>query len=123
MKLTKKQLDELTGGCKTPKDVESLYSQMLQHMINRSLEAEMDVHLGYERFSPAAAAAGENRRNGKTRKRVQSEIGTLEIETPRDREGNFEPQLVWCLGNDFSQEISISSQFKRIGRSLLCLVI
>ena len=94
MKLTKKQLDELTGGCKTPKDVESLYSQMLQHMINRSLEAEMDVHLGYERFSPAAAAAGENRRNGKTRKRVQSEIGTLEIETPRDREGNFEPQLV-----------------------------
>lgn len=33
MKLTKKQLDELTGGGKTPKDVESLYSQMLQHMI------------------------------------------------------------------------------------------
>jgi len=94
VKMTKEQLDELVGGCKTPKDVESLYSQMLQHMINRSLEAEMDGHLGYERFSPAAAAAGENRRNGKTRKRVQSEVGALEIETPRDREGSFEPQLV-----------------------------
>jgi putative transposase len=44
--LTKKQLDELTDGCKTPKDVELLYSQMLQHVINRSLESEMDAYLG-----------------------------------------------------------------------------
>jgi hypothetical protein len=38
-------LDELLKDCKTPKDVESLYSQLLQRMINRSLDAEMDVHL------------------------------------------------------------------------------
>jgi transposase-like protein len=94
MKLSKEQLDDLVGGCKTPREVETLYSQMLQHMINRSLEAEMDEHLGYMRFSPAAAAAGENRRNGKNRKQVQSAIGTLDIETPRDREGSFEPQLI-----------------------------
>jgi transposase-like protein len=94
MKLSKEQLDELVVGCKTPGDVETLYSQMLQHMINRSLEAEMDEHLGYPRFSPASAEAGENRRNGKTRKQLQSTMGMLEIATPRDRSGSFEPQLV-----------------------------
>ena len=94
MKLSKEQLDELVFGCKTPGDVETLYSQMLQHMINRSLEAEMDEHLGYPRFSPASAEAGENRRNGKTRKQLQSTMGMLEIETPRDRSGSFEPQLI-----------------------------
>jgi len=49
MKLTKEQLDELTGGCKTPRRGIALF-QMLQHMINQSLEAEMDAHLGMSRF-------------------------------------------------------------------------
>jgi transposase-like protein len=88
--LNKAMLDEPTGECKTPQDVEKLYSQMLQHMINRSLEAEMQAHLGHERHG----ASSGNPRNGKTRKRVQSAVGDLEIETPRDREGTFEPQLV-----------------------------
>src|SRR5262245_6275606 len=70
--------------------MESLYSQMLQHMINRSLEAEMQAHLGHERHG----SAGGNPRNGKSRKRVKSAMGDLQIETPRDREGTFEPQLV-----------------------------
>ena len=88
--LDKAMLDELTAGCKTPQDVEKLYSRMLQHMINRTLEAEMQVHLGYERHG----AAGGNPRNGRSRKRMQSAVGELEIETPRDRAGTFEPQLV-----------------------------
>ena len=41
MELSKAKLDELTAECKTPADVEKLFSRMLQHMINRSLEAEM----------------------------------------------------------------------------------
>lgn len=94
MKLTPEQLDALVGECRDPKEMASLYSQMLQHMINRSLEAEMQSHLGYERNETAAEDAGGNRRNGKTRKTVQSEVGDLQIETPRDRSGSFEPQLV-----------------------------
>jgi len=90
VELDKTMLDELTGDCKTPQDVERLYSQMLQHMINRSLEAEMQVHLGHDRHG----RSGGNPRNGKSRKRVQSAVGELEIETPRDREGSFDPQLV-----------------------------
>lgn len=47
MKLQVEILDELLEECKTPEDVGSVYSQMLQRLINRSLAAEMDVHLGY----------------------------------------------------------------------------
>lgn len=63
---------------------------MLQHMINRSLEAEMQAHLRHKRHG----RSGSNVRNGKSRKAVQSAVGKLAIETPRDREGTFEPQLV-----------------------------
>jgi putative transposase len=88
--IDKTMLDELTRDCKTPQDVEKLYSQMLQHMINRSLEAEMQAHLGHERYGRSSG----NVRNGKSRKRVQSAVGELQIETPRDRDGTFEPQLL-----------------------------
>ena len=65
MALTKAQLEELTAGYSTPQEMETLYSQMLQHMINRSLEAEMQVHLGHERHQKSRG----NPRNGKSRKR------------------------------------------------------
>lgn len=90
MELDKTMLDELTSGCKTPQDVEKLFSQMLQHMINRSLEAEMQADVGH---APHGRSGG-NVRNGKSRKTVQSAFGELQIETPRDRAGTFAPQLV-----------------------------
>ena len=95
MEFTPELLDDLTRGCKTPGDVSRLYSQMLQHMINRSLQAELDAHLGYEAHDKAEPGAQRtNTRNGKSRKTVQSEVGELTIETPRDRDGSFAPQLV-----------------------------
>ena len=89
MKLTTEQLDQLLGDCKTPGDVDSLYSQLLQRVINRSLEAEMGVHLEEGKATGAA-----NRRNGKLPKVVKGAFGELGIETPRDRQGSFEPQLI-----------------------------
>lgn len=93
MAIKPEMLDELTAQCKTPEDVDALYSQLLQRMINRSLDAEMDSHLGYDKHEKADAARA-NRRNGKGRKTVKGTFGELEIETPRDRDGSFEPQLV-----------------------------
>ena len=90
MELSKAMLEELTAGLKTPQELETLYAQMLQHMVNRSLEAEMQAHLGHARHGKSAG----NVRNGKSRKVVQSAVGELQVETPRDREGTFEPQLV-----------------------------
>jgi transposase-like protein len=80
-------LDALLADCKTPEDVGSLYSALLQRVINRSLDAEMDAHL-------ADQASGGNRRNGKLAKTIKGDFGELEIHTPRDREGSFAPQLV-----------------------------
>ncbi len=56
MELDTEALDRLTADCKTPADVEKIDSQMLQRMINRSLEAEMTVHLDYERHAKGEAA-------------------------------------------------------------------
>ena len=99
MTLTPERLNELIADCKSPADVDKLYSQMLQQMINRSLDAEMDAHLNEGRRSHAQSSAGpasqsRTRRNGVTTKTVQSLGGGLDIATPRDRDGSFEPQLV-----------------------------
>lgn len=67
--------------------------EMKKRLIERALEAEMTDHLGYEKHSPDGEGTG-NSRNGKSSKRILGEDGELEIEVPRDRNGDFEPQLV-----------------------------
>lgn len=95
MALNPEVLDELLKGCKTPDDIDALHSQLLQRMINRALEAEMDAHLGFEKGERSEGDGRRpNTRNGKASKTVKGKFGELEIETPRDREGSFEPQLV-----------------------------
>jgi hypothetical protein len=64
-------------------------------MINRSLEAEMDVHQCDGKHAKSASdEARSNTRNGISRKTVKGDFGELEIETPRDREDSFGPPLV-----------------------------
>jgi len=87
-------LDELLKDCKTPDDVDNLHAQLLQRMINRALDAEMDSHLGYGKGERTGDQRRANTRNGKASKMVQGTFGTLDITTPRDRDGSFEPQLV-----------------------------
>jgi transposase-like protein len=62
---------------------------MLENFLNTALETEMDEHLAENKGN-----GGKDRRNGKMRKTVQSEYGPVEIETPRDRDGSFEPEVV-----------------------------
>src|SRR5512133_972013 len=71
----------------------SLHFELLQRLINRSLEAEMTAHLGYG-SGETGKEKRSNTRNGKTKKTVKGTFGELEIETPRDRESCFEPQLI-----------------------------
>lgn len=62
---------------------------MLEEFLNKALDAEMDNHLAENKGD-----GGRDRRNGKMRKTVLSEYGPVEIETPRDRDGTFEPEVV-----------------------------
>lgn len=68
---------------------ESPFSEILQQMVNTMLDGEIEGFLAEER-----ASGSLNKRNGRTRKRVVSDAGFLDISTPRDRNGDFEPELI-----------------------------
>lgn len=62
-------------------------------MFEAMLQGEMDSHLGYE-SNDRGYKDTSNRRNGYTHKTLKTTMGDVEIDTPRDREGSFEPQLI-----------------------------
>jgi len=76
-----------------PEDVHALLKQLTKALVERAMQAEMKQHLGYGKHDPAGNNSG-NSRNGVTRKKLKGDFGELEIETPRDRNGEFEPQLI-----------------------------
>jgi putative transposase len=73
--------------------VHGLLKQLTKALVERAMQAEMKQHLGYAKHDPAGNNSG-NSRNGVTRKKLKGDFGELEIETPRDRNGEFEPQLI-----------------------------
>ena len=82
---------EAAKGIKTPKDLNE-FSQMLKKItVEAALNAEMEEHLGYEKHAQSVI---KNSRNGKTSKRIKTEDGEFILETPRDRDGSFEPKLI-----------------------------
>jgi len=68
-------------------------TQLAGRVIETALGAELTEHLGYPPGQAPPGGAG-NHRNGATGKTVQTELGPVEIRTPRDRDGSFDPQLV-----------------------------
>lgn len=89
-------VQEEISKCKTMEDIagkNGLLKRMLKEMTEQILEAEMSDHLGYDKHSSAGKNSG-NTRNGRTSKAVHSDFGELELETPRDRNSTFEPELV-----------------------------
>jgi putative transposase len=81
---------------KNPKELiskDGLLGQLTKALVERCLEAEMDDHLGYEK-NERAGKGNENRRNGYGKKTVVTEQGELTLGVPRDRNGEFEPQIV-----------------------------
>jgi len=95
--MDKKELEamakEMAKGVKTEADLAAVTRTMMKTLIETALKAELTEHLGYEEGDPAGANGG-NSRNGTTPKTLVSESGPLEIGNPRDRNGDFEPQLV-----------------------------
>jgi putative transposase len=70
-----------------------LVSQLAGRVIETALGAELTEHLGYPAGEAPPGGAG-NHRNGSTRKTVKTELGPVDVKTPRDRKGSFEPKLV-----------------------------
>ena len=67
--------------------------EMIKAVLERGLQAELSDHLGYEK-GDAAGRGSPNSRNGSTPKTVRTEVGDVDLDGPRDRNGSFEPRLV-----------------------------
>jgi putative transposase len=104
---------EFASQAQTAEDLNGLMRLMMKSALERMLDTELDVHLGRRSLpaaltssspnsepsavpdaSSASAKRAPNRRNGKSSKTVQGDLGELTIATPRDRQGTFEPQLI-----------------------------
>ncbi|MER5347322.1 IS256 family transposase [Streptomyces mirabilis] len=70
-----------------------LLQQLTKTVLESALEGEITDHLGYDKHDPAGKDGG-NSRNGTRSKTVLTDIGPVEIDVPRDREGSFEPAIV-----------------------------
>jgi putative transposase len=71
----------------------SMLGELVKAVLERALDAELTAHLGYERRERAGYNSG-NSRNGTIAKKVQTGIGPVGLEVPRDRAGSFEPVLI-----------------------------
>jgi transposase-like protein len=71
----------------------SMLGELVRAVLERALEAELTAHLGYGR-SERGGALGGNARNGSIAKTVQTGVGPVPLQVPRDRAGTFEPLLV-----------------------------
>ena len=68
-----------------------LLGDLTKQVLETGLEVEMDEHLGYEKHDSAGRDGG-NSRNGTRSKTVITEVGPVDIDVPRDRDGSFEPE-------------------------------
>ena len=72
---------------------DGLLTAMVRQVLQTGMDVELAEHLGYEPYARAGHNSG-NSRNGSYPKTVTTEIGEVEIQVPRDRNGTFEPQIV-----------------------------
>lgn len=110
---------QMAGQIRTQQDLSAMMRMMMKSVMERVLDAELDVHLGRRKWAvddeattsaaePASAEAAvasreprddspgqpRNRRNGRSKKTVQGDMGEVTLATPRDRLGTFEPLLI-----------------------------
>ena len=85
--------EELAKGLKTPEDLSQLSAFLTKLTVEAALKGEMNHHLGYEKNASIGRHSG-NSRNGSSSKTLKGNHGELELNTPRDRNGTFEPNIV-----------------------------
>ena len=84
---------EIAKDLKTPEDLSALSAQLTKITVEAALNAELDHHLGYCSHEAKGRNTG-NSRNGYSSKKLKGDHGTIDLDTPRDRNSSFEPQLI-----------------------------
>jgi len=85
------QIEQLLEGLDSQEDIAEATKLLHKRFFEKSMNAELDDHLGYAKHE---ASANSNSRNGSTSKKLYTEDGELIVDTPRDRDGSFEPKIV-----------------------------
>jgi len=89
-------IDNLLKNYKKPEDLigeNGLLKQLTKQLLERAMAAELTEHVGYDKHEAIGNNSG-NSRNGKSAKTIKGTFGELALETPRDRNGTFEPQII-----------------------------
>ena len=89
-------IDSLLKNYQKPEDLvgeNGLLKQLTKQLLERAMAAEMTEHVGYDKHDAAGNNSG-NSRNGKSAKTIKGTFGEIALETPRDRNGTFEPQII-----------------------------
>jgi|SRR3989339_398323 len=95
-------LEELLKEYKNPEDLlgkSGIFKELQKRLLEKAMQGELTNHLGYDKNGKKVS---DNTRNGSSPKKLKTEQGIIEIETPRDRDGSFEPQIIKKRQNRFS---------------------
>ena len=87
-------------------DVQEMLKDLLGDTLQGMLEAEMDQKLGYSKYDYQNKETDDSR-NGYSHKTVTSSMGDIDLDIPRDRRGEFEPQIVKKHQTDISKNVNI----------------
>lgn len=94
MQNARKQLiEDLAKDCRTVEDIQEMMKSLFKDTIQQVFEAEMEDHLGYQKHSSEGTHTG-NSRNGLSKKTVKTKFGNTDLQVPRDRNGEYEPQII-----------------------------
>ncbi|WP_332699591.1 transposase, partial [Halalkalibacter lacteus] len=88
-----KTIKELASECKSVEDVHEMMKNLFKDTIQEVFEAEIDTQLGYKKHSSEGDNTG-NSRNGYSQKTIKTKFGNSELQIPRDRNGEYEPQII-----------------------------
>lgn len=81
------------SGVSSMADIQDLFKETIAEFMEDSLDAELTEELGYSKYDYKNKAT-ENSRNGRSSKKVRTSYGEVDVSIPRDRKGEFEPQLL-----------------------------
>ena len=85
-------------------DIQNLFKETIAEFMENGLDAELDEELGYSKYDYRNKET-DNCRNGHSSKKLKNSFGDVEVSVPRDRKGEFEPQLLKKNQTSVSQDI------------------
>lgn len=96
-----------TANITSMADIQELFKETIAEFMENGLESELEEKLGYSKYDyrQKAESGSDNSRNGHSKKMLKTSMGSVEIDVPRDRNGEFEPQILKKNQTSISQDI------------------